>query len=241
MPRRVAGPIWAIRITATLTPEEEVLFKIPNTVCVYHAGGSRAKGLFKEKPHYHIYYNAKAEVVKDEVQDMVKKNEIVKKYYKASNGFWSVETSPEYDLDSYWHYVWQDYPTKKQRLVWWDIPEPQLNIPERGALIVAPGPLDDYRGRVVEKVFIKPKQKTSAEKQQAFLEYCQTYYESKPHKPRTSEHVTYLLVKYCTNKGFTPESSLSTWCRYAYLNLLGKSERKLASSELAAKLHEKFF
>jgi len=240
MPRRVAGTIWAIRLTMDLLPQEELLLKIPNTVCVYHAGGSRAKGLFKEKPHYHLYYNAGKEAKKEDIQDMIRSNEIVKKYYKASNGFWSIETDPGYDLDGYWRYVWKDFPLKRERLIWWDIPEPQLEIPEN--LVIAKGPLDEYRGTgPKEYVYVKqPKAPTSAEKQQKFYEYCKEYYERKPQRV-TTEKVTYLLVKYCESKGFTPESSLSTWARYAYLNLLGKPERKLARSELSAKLHEKFF
>lgn len=238
MPRRVAGRIWAIRITMDILPDEEELFKIPNTVCVFHAGGSRAKGLFKEKPHYHLYYDAGKEVKKEEVQDMIRSNDIVKKYYKASNGFWSVDSDEKYDLSSYWEYVWKDYPTKRQRLIWWDVPEPQKPIPEN--LVIAHGPLDAYRGTGTRIVMVKNKQKTSAEKQHAFYEYCKEKFEEKP-RPITSEAVCYLLVKYCEAKGFTPESSLSTWCRYAYLNLLNKPERKLARSELASKLHEKFF
>lgn len=241
MPRRVAGPIWAIRITMDITPEEETLFKVPNTVCVYHAGGARAKGIFKEKPHYHLYYNAGVEVTKEQVQDMLKSNEVVKKYYKASNGFWSVDTDEKYDLEGYWKYVWDKYPTKKQRLIWWDIPEPQLPIPDcivPGAHVVALGPLDEYRGRVVT---YKKNTKTSHEKQELFLQYCRDYYESKPTKPKTSVWISYLLVKYCAQKGFTPESSLSTWARYAYINILEKPERKLAMSDLASKLHDKFF
>lgn len=246
MPRRIAGPIWAIRITATLTSEEEEQFKIPNTVCVYHGGGSRS-GKFTEKPHYHLYYNAGEEVVKEKVQEMIKANVIVQKYYKASNGFWSVDTDEKYDLKGYWDYVWRDYPLKKQRLIWWDIPEPQLEIPEAGGLIVAPGPLDAFRGaseRVITHVVVKEKKKsvkTSAEKQEMFLEYCKDYYEDKPHKPRSQEHVCYLLVKYCSNFGFTPDFSLSTWARYAWCNLVEKPERKQARMELARTLANKFF
>lgn len=240
MPRRVAGTIWAIRITMDIPITDEVLFKIPNTVCVYHAGGKRARDQFKEKPHYHLYYNAGQEVVKETVQDMIRSNEIVAKHYKASNGFWSVETSPEYDLESYWRYVWADYPLKKQRLIWWDIDEPQLPIPEL-PIVVAPGPLDDYRGTGNRIVYVKPpKAKTSLEKQQAFYEYCKEYYDRKKEHP-TSEKVCYLLVKYCEQKGFTPESSLSTWARFAYLNLLDKPQRQIARSELSGRLHEKFF
>lgn len=250
MPYRVAGTIWAIRITKTLTPEEEVLFKIPNTVCVYHAGGTRRKDLFQEKPHYHLYYNAGTEVVKEKVQEMIKSNEIVNKYYKASNGFWAVETDPGYDLKSYWDYVWRGFPLKRQRLVWWDIEEEQLEIPQSPLMItpgniVATGPLDPHRGTGQKEIVyvntVKSKAPTSAEKQRKFYEYCLEYYEHKPNKPKSPSHVCYLLVKYCEEKGFTPESSLSTWARFAYLNLLGKPERKLARCELASKLHEKFF
>lgn len=243
MPRRVAGTIWAIRITMDISREDEVLFKIPNTVCVYHAGGKRARNQFKEKPHYHLYYDAGVEVTKETVQDMVRSNEIVKRHYKASNGFWSVETSPEYDLESYWRYVWSDFPEKKQRLIWWDIEVPQLPdypVPEI-PLVVAPGPLDPYRGTGNQIIYVKqPKAKTSLEKQQAFYAYCKEYYGRKEERP-TSQMVCYLLVKYCEEKGFTPESSLSTWARFAYLNLLDKPERRIARSELSGRLHEKFF
>lgn len=232
MPRRVAGAIWAIRITMDLLPEEEEKFRIPNTVCVYHAGGSRAKA-FKEKPHYHLYYNAGDEVVKEKVQELVKSSDIVKKYYKASNGFWSVETSPEYDLESYWRYVWDNFPLKKQRLIWWDIPEPQLPIPE--SLVYA-----EPSKVKTEIVYVKPTQKTSAMKQHEFYIYCKEYFETKP-QPIEKLKICYLLIKYCESKGFTPESSLSTWARYAYFNLLGKQERKESRMELAHAFADKFF
>lgn len=243
MPRRIAGTIWAIRITMDISPADEIPFKIPNTVCVFHGGGARG-GKYKEKPHYHLYYNAGKEVRKEEVQEMLRKNDIVSRHYKASNGFWSVDTDEKYDLKGYWDYVWRDYPTKQQRLIWWDIEVPQLPdypIPEHPAsMVIAHGPLDEHRGTGTKIVYIKPKQKTSAEKQEAFYQYCKEYYERKGIAV-DSQKVCYLLVKYCESKGFTPESSLSTWVRYAYLNLLGKSEKRVARHALADQLHSKFF
>lgn len=239
MPRRVVGTIWAIRITATLTSEEEEAFKIPNTVCVYHGGGTRT-GKFQEKPHYHLYYNAGMVETKENVQAMIKRNSIVNHYYRPSNGFWSVDSSDEYTLHGYWDYVWRDYPLKKQRLIWWDIATPQLPIPE-APLIVADVPLDASQAPTVIKVSKPKSTKTSFEKQQMFYEYCVDYYAGKPHKPRTKEHICYLLVKYCANYGFTPDSSLSTWSRYAWINICEKPERKFAAAELARTLAYKFF
>lgn len=47
MSPKIRGTEWGIRITVTLTPEEErQLSDISGAVIVYHAGGTRAKGYF---------------------------------------------------------------------------------------------------------------------------------------------------------------------------------------------------
>lgn len=239
MAPRIVGTIWAIRITATLTSEEEAQFKIPNTVCVYHGAGTRS-GKLQEKPHYHLFYDSGDETTKLQVQRMVKSNEIVKKYFTGLNTFYAIDTKPQYTLETYWEYVWRGNPIKKQRLVWWDIAIPQMPIPE-ATLIVADVPLDVSQVPTVIKASKPKSTKTSFEKQQMFYEYCVDYYEGKPHKPRTKEHICYLLVKYCANYGFTPDSSLSTWSRYAWINICEKPERKFAAAELARTLAYKFF
>lgn len=237
MPRRIAGPIWAIRITMDLDPlTEEVEFRIPNTVCVFHGGGSKT-GRFKEKPHYHIYYDAKCEVVKEKVQEMVKQSAIVSKYYKASNGFWSIDTDEKYDLKSYWDYVWRDYPSKKQRLIWWDIPEPQLPIPdlllESPGNVIAHGPITEYRGR-------EKKTSSSLEKQQKFLRYCKEYYETSTKQPEPGR-VIKLLYEYCRENGFTTEACCFVWVNYALSNLQNGDAYKESRRRFAARLESKYF
>lgn len=241
MPRRVAGKVWAIRITATLSEEEETLFKIPNTVCVYHAGGSRGKKGFQEKPHYHLYYNAGTEVTKDTVQSMIRSNSVVQKYYKASNGFWSIDSDEKYDLNTYWEYVWNDYPAKKQRLVWWDIEEEQLPIPESLILvspgnIIATGPLDSYRGR--ER---KQKISTSLEKQMKFLKYCKDYYDDFPTHTKTPRDILKLLYEYCKGNGFTTESCCFVWVNYVLANISTDDEYKENRRQFTTRLQNKFF
>lgn len=247
MPRRVAGTIWAIRITMDISPiTEEPLFRIPNTVCVYHAGGSKGRKGFKEKPHYHLYYNAGDVVVKEKVQEMVKQNEIVSKYYKASNGFWAIDTDEKYDLNTYWKYVWKDYPEKKQRLIWWDIPEPQLPIPEPELPIpqslndlitvgnvVALGPISADRGR-------EKKVSSSLEKQQKFLRYCKEYYDTTTKRP-TPEKVIKLLYEYCRQNGFTTESCCFVWVNFALANLTTGDAYKEARGQFVSRLSQKYF
>lgn len=240
MPRRIAGTIWAIRITMDISPTDEASFKIPGTVCVFHAGGSRANSLFKEKPHYHLYYDAKRETTKDVVQALIKSNSIVQAHYKASNGFWSVETDPGYDLESYWRYVWNDYPTKKQRLIWWDVDVPQLPgypIPTAERTDI---PIVSHVGAVVAQRVVKKSTKTSLEKQQLFYEFCKDWYDDNEEEI-TKHRICMLLVDYCKNAGFTPESSLSTWARFAYFKLLPPDSYKLAVQDLAQTLENKFF
>lgn len=244
MPRRIAGPIWAIRITMTLSEEEEKLFNIPNMVCVYHAGGMRAnRKSLAEKPHYHLYYNAGKEVTQKEVQELVKSNEIVTKYYKASNGFWSVETDPGYDLNSYWNYVWKDYPKKKQRLMFWNIPEPQLPIPdfimESPGNVIALGPLEEYRHRIVEVK--KDPKKSALEKQQKFLKFVKEYYEGTDYNELTPKKVIKRLYDYCGENGFTTEHCCFTWVNYVLANLLTDDQRKKSRSAFAARLESRFF
>lgn len=238
MPRRINGTIWAIRITMTLSEEEEALFRIPNTVCVYHKGGTKS-GNFKEKPHYHIYYNC--DTVKDEVQKHIRNNEIVQKYYKASNGFWSIDSKPEYSLEKYWQYVWDNNPFKGQRLIWWDIPETQLPIPEVSPYATL---LGDYRGRPhhIEIITNKPKapNKSSLEKQQKFLKYCKDYYDD-TEKPITTRRTIKLLYEYCKDNGFTTETCCFVWVNFAMANLLTGEEYKSSRAIFARRLENKFF
>lgn len=241
MPRRVAGTIWAIRITMDLNPvEEEPLFNIPNMVCVFHAGGSRSGKGFKDKPHYHLYYNAGEEVVKEKVQELVRSNDIVQKYYKASNGFWSIDTKPEYDLDSYWTYVWKDYPAKKQRLIFWNIPVDPYPIPslvmESPGNIIATGPLDAHRGRVSTA-----NKKLSLEKQQKFLKHVKEYYEGKDLNAITPTQVIKRLYDYCGQNGFTTEACCYTWVNYVMANIHTGEAYKESRSRFVDRIFQKFF
>lgn len=245
MPRRVAGPIWAIRLTMTLTPEEERELSIPNMVCVYHAGGSRGrKDLFQEKPHYHLYYNAGSEVTKDKVQELVKANTIVSKYYKASNGFWSVDTDPKYDLDTYWEYVWRNYPTKRQRLIFWNIEEPQKEIPDLVVpCVVAPGPLDEYRGTANGTIKVQSNKKTSLEKQQKFLRFCKDMIELDGKEPNeiTPRKVFKYLYEYCKENGHTTEYSCFTYVNYVISNIHTGTQYKESRRRWADRMVDKFF
>lgn len=240
MPRRVAGTIWAIRITMDLNPcEEEPLFNIPNAVCVFHAGGSRSGKGFKEKPHYHIYYDAGKEVVKESVQELVRSNEIVQKYYKASNGFWSIDTKPEYDLDSYWTYVWAQYPTKKQRLIFWNIPTPQLPIPdlvmESPGNIIATGPLEEFRKKTQAR-------KISLEKQQKFLKYVKEYYDdTKDLNTIPPKEIIKRLYDYCSQNGFTTEACCFTWVNYVLSNIYTNDAYEESRRRFTERIFQKYF
>lgn len=239
MPRRVAGQIWAIRITMTLTDTEEALFKIPNTVCVYHAGGSRSAKGFVEKPHYHIYYNAGKEVKKEEVQQLVKSNEIVSKYYKSSNAFWSVDTDVSYTLQSYWKYVWASYPIKKQRLIHWGIPEEQLSIPEPISELSTDSLLVSTTASSVINMPQKPKTTTTHEKQLKFLKYCKEYYElgGTP----TNNGVLKLLYEYCSKNGATTQNCAYTYVNFVMSNLLQGEAREVHKQQFADRLERIFF
>lgn len=240
MPRRIAGSIWAIRITMTLSEDEESLFRIPNTICVYHKGGTKSGG-FREKPHYHIYYNC--DTVKEDVQKHIRGNEIVQKYYVASNGFWSVDTKPEYSLEKYWEYVWNNHPFKGQRLVWWDIPEPQLTIPEVSPYATV---LESYRGtqrphHIEINAVPKPKaNKSSLEKQQKFLAYCRNQYELTGKQVNPRNTLKY-LYEYCKDNGFTTETCCFVWVNYAMANLLSGEEYKTSRARFCERLENKFF
>lgn len=238
MPRRIAGSIWAIRITMTLSEDEEALFRIPNTVCVYHKGGMKSGG-FREKPHYHIYYNC--DTVKEEVQKTIRQNEIVQKYYVASNGFWSVDTKPEYTLEKYWEYVWDNHPFKGQRLLWWDIQDAQLEIPTVSPYATI---LEPYRGRPHHiEIVTAPKvkaAKSSLEKQQKFLKYCRDQYEL-INKPVTAKRTIKLLYEYCKDNGFTTETCCFVWVNYVMANLLTGEDYKISRRGFAERLENKFF
>lgn len=241
MPRKITGSVWGIRITMDISPiDEEPLFKIPNTVCVYHAGGKRKSIGFKEKPHYHLYYKCDEDTTKETVQQYIKSNAIVAKYYKASNAFWSVDTDTSYTLESYWEYVWKDYPQKKQRLIWWDIPEPQLPIPQpiesliTVGNVVALGPISAHRGR-------EKKVPTSLEKQQKFLQYCKDYYGENTTKSITPKRILKLLYEYCKNNGFTTETCCFVWVNYVMANLTTGAAYKECRGQFVSRLENKFF
>lgn len=243
MAPRIAGTIWAIRITMSLTPEEEALFNIPNMVCVYHAGGSRTKK-YNEKPHYHLYYNSGEEVRQKKVQDLLKTNEIVRKYYVSKNDFWSTKTAFNYNLESYWEYVWADYPSKSQRLVFWNISEPQLPIPmpmdlilETPGNIIATGPLDEHRflGKA------KDSKKSSLEKQQKFLKHVKEYYEGKDLNTVTAKKVIKRLYDYCGQNGFTTEACCYTWVNYVIANIHTEETYKESRRDFTDRIHRRFF
>lgn len=226
-----------------LTEEEEIQLKIPNTVCVWHRFGKKG-----EKPHYHLYYSAgDAGTTKDTVQAMIKSNPVVAKYYKPTNGFWEVATKEHYTLEKYWEYVWANYPSKGQVFKWWDIPEPQLPIPEpelglsslilaSPGNVIATGPLDEYRIR--ER---KQKISTSLEKQMKFLKYCKDYYDDFPTHTKTPRDIIKLLYDYCKCNGFTTESCCFVWVNYVLANLTTGDDYKENRRQFTARLQNKFF
>jgi len=239
MPRRIAGTIWAVRLTMTLSDAEETMLKIPNTVCVYHAGGTRSGKGFAEKPHYHIYYDHGQETVKHVVQDLIKSNAVVSRYYKPSNGFWSIDTETNYSLESYWKYVWAGVGTKKQRLVWWDIQTPQLETPQPelplDLLVLSPGT------QVSPLPAPKPNLKSSLEKQKKFLSYCKEYYELHPGKVPSNNRTLKLLYEYCGTNGHTTQNCAYTYVNYAMSHLLQGELRKEHRRQFATRLERIYF
>lgn len=229
MPRRVDGLIWAIRLTMTLTEEEEALFRIPNTVCVYHA-----KGKVGEKPHYHLYYNC--QTTHKEVQKYVLKNEIVRKYYTNTNGFWQIASKPHFTLEGFWWYAWVNNPDRGQRFVWWDIPEPQMDIPEPMPILATPNDV------ILDMPVDTPKEpkRTSKEKQQRFLKYARDQYELSE-KPVTTRRTLKYLYEYCRENGFTTETACFVYVNYANSHLLEGEEYKKARSQFCERLENKFF
>lgn len=213
-------------------------------VCVYHAGGTRAGKGFQDKPHYHLYYNAGEEVAKEKVQELVKANPIVQKYYKASNGFWSVDTDPGYDLESYWRYVWADFPAKKQRLIYWNIPVDQADypVPTMDAFVmatpgnvIATGPLDQYRGK------IQTTKKLSLEKQQKFLKHVKEYYEGRDLNTITPRKVIKRLYDYCGQNGFTTEACCYTWVNFVIANIHTGEILKQSRRDFTDRIFHRFF
>lgn len=229
MPRRVDGLIWSIRLTMTLTEEEEALFRIPNTVCVYHAKGKNG-----QKPHYHLYY--KCDTTQANVKEYVLQNEIVKKYYKPTNGFWEVASKEHYTLELYWEYVWKNHPDRGQRFVWWDILETQLEIPEPLPILATP---NDVFLSVYEEAPKAPK-RSSLEKQQRFLKYAKEQYET-TQKPVTTRRTLKYLYEYCRENGFTTETACFVYVNYANSHLLQGDEYKRSRAQFCERLENKFF
>lgn len=236
MPSKVIGSEWGIRVTMTLTDEEEAsLAALEGFIIVYHAGGTRAKG-FREKPHYHMYLQRQTD--RDSIAAILLANSVISKYHKASNSFWSIDTKSTYNLESFWHYVWDQFPVKRQRLIVWNDSRPQLQIPEN-PLVIAHGPLDEFRG--TGSVKIEKAKKSSLEKQQKFLAYCKEYYEDNPGKSPDPKRILKLLYDYCKGNGFTTESCCFVWVNYALANLSTDEKYKEHRRDFVSRLAHKFF
>lgn len=249
MPPIIKSQEWGIRITMTLTEEEELtLATLQDAVIVYHAGGSR-KGGFNEKPHYHVYVMRDSD--RNSIAEALLNNATIKKYYKASNSFWIIKhyetiCNPDESqnpnkytecLNKYWSYVWTDFPLKRQRLIAWNDSRLQLPIPENPLVIVHES-LDPHQGASLTP---KKNVKTSLEKQQKFLQYCKDYYEDNPAKPKNPERVIKLLYEYCKNNGFTTESCCFVWVHYALANLSTGDEYKENRAKFISRLENRFF
>jgi len=217
MPVKVKGTEWGIRITMSLTDDEErQLSDISGAVIVYHAGGTR-KGGFNEKPHYHVYIQHDG--TRDDISAKLLSNPVIAKYHKPSNAFWMIDTKSTYTLESYWHYVWAGFPLKRQRLIHWGDSRPQLEIPESPLVsaLVAPGPLDEHRGSL-RPTTVSPK-KTTLDKQNKFLQFCRDYYDGEDTNNVEPKEILGLLYDYCRQNGHTTESCCFTYVNYAIANL----------------------
>lgn len=238
MPRNPSSSWWFVRLTATLTEAEEQLLNIPDTVIVYHHGGSRS-GKYQEKPHYHCVV---LKQMKDsELRELLMSNTIVQKYYQKTNGFYACSIpKPHYTLQSWWEYVTKDYISKRFRLIHWNVDTPRLpdfKTPEEQGLSMVFETPGTPRHIIVRDIVEKTP--TSRMKQQRFLEHCKTYFgDTIP----TQSDVVRQLIEYCADMGFAPDSSLSTWARFAYFNLIRKSpEFETSAEQLTRTLVNKFF
>jgi len=239
MPVKIRGTQWSIRITMTLSDDEErQLNDISGAVIVYHAGGTRAGG-FNEKPHYHCYLQYDGE--RNDVSRIFLANPIVSKYHKPSNAFWMIDTKPIYTLESFWHYVWAGFPLKRQRLIHWGDPRPQMPVPESPLVVGAP---EGQSSQESVPVVLRPKQaakKTSLDKQQKFLQYCRDYYEGEDTNNATPKEILGLLYDYCRQNGHTTESCCFTYVNYVISNLHTGDEYEESKRRWSRRLLDKFF
>lgn len=239
MPVKIKGTEWGIRITMSLTDDEErQLTDISGAVIVYHAGGNR-KGGFNEKPHYHCYLQLDG--TRDDISALLLSNPIISKYHKPSNAFWMIDTKSSYTLNSFWDYVWTDYPLKRQRLIHWGDSRPQLEIPESPLVLalVAPGPLDEHRGTLRPKPVSA--KKASIDKQNKFLQYCRDYFDGEDTNNVTHKQILHLLYDYCRQNGHTTESCCFTYVNYVISNIHTGDTYEESKRQWSRRLLDKFF
>lgn len=122
MPRNPSSKKWAIRITADV--DKEPLFSGIENMCVIHHTGGKRSGTFKEKSHYHIYYEG------DEVSySDLKQTFATKGFSMHGNGDYSIKAW-ETVFNDWWNYVWKE-DEKAARLVVWSLAFEQPPIPDK--------------------------------------------------------------------------------------------------------------
>lgn len=203
---------------------------------VSHQGGSKG-----EHPHMHCFIKHQKPCTKVTVKDRLRKSPPFQEL--KGNEDWSFRQHNSFE--AWWQYVWRD-PTriKKPELLLWSMDFEQPEIPQQLPDLVFEKSLNSGPRFVVletpdksmeVKKSEKKSGKTSLEKQQMFLEYCQMRHEECD-EPITKEKICKYALDLGVQRGFTVMSSLSTWVMYAYYSMAPEEARLVDADALARKL-----
>lgn len=160
-----ASAKWAIRIT-TGVEDEHKFAGLENMCAIHHTGGRRAGKGFKEKSHYHIFYEGD-EVRYNSLKDLFK------------DRLFNVKGNAQYSMkpwdttfQDWWEYVWRE-DEKAPRVVLWTLPFEQPPV-EYGIPIVADLQSPTMVIQINDEKLVKKHcdRKTSLDKQKKFLQYC---------------------------------------------------------------------
>jgi len=209
MPRTVDNPIgtiWGIRVHGVSDERNEIIKKLLNVVAVVHK-----RGMFAEKPHYHIYYVSDKEIKKDNLKRLLKATEGWKQLLLDPKTY-SFSTSSDYTIESYWKYVWDK--DKGQELITWNIPGIQLPVPVRSSEnIISLVYSEGYVVKDVSAVATKLKPKTTEEKMTKFAQYVYECYQDDTDAPLDEDFVIDCLIEY--SKGGFNDNAAGQYVRFA--------------------------
>lgn len=230
MPRTVDNPIgkiWGIRIHGVSCERSDIIKKLSNVVAVIHQ-----KGMYAEKPHYHIYLEVEKDIKKDNLKRLLKSQDGWKELLLDPKTY-SFSTSTDYTIDSFWKYVWDK--NKGQEFVTWNIPGPQLPIPVRSdeniISLVFSG--DTVATKDVSAVVAKVKPKTTEEKMTKFAQYVYECYQDDSDILLDEDFVIDCLIEY--SKGGFNDNAAGQYVRFALFYVCDKVGDSLRTRRLAMK------